>query len=131
MQETDIIFAERSNSALQQKTVVFAREVRSHAMELLKCSWADRKSIDQFYRSGVSVGANVREAIYAESPKDFVHKLKIAEKELGEFFYWLGLLSSEPSIIGAQVGDNLCAQSQEIGKLLASSIITMKRKHSL
>ncbi len=131
MQELDIIYAERTNSALQQKTVFFAREVRSCSLELLKSSLADRRAIDQFYRSGVSVGANVREAKYAESPKDFVHKLKIAEKELGEFFYWLGLLSSEPPIIATDVGYELSAWAQEIGKLLTSTIITMKRKHSL
>lgn len=131
MQEYDVIYAESSNSALQHKTVVFAREVRVLSLTLLNSSWADRRAVDQFYRSGVSVGANVREAKYAESPKDFVHKLKIAEKELGEFFYWLGLLSSEPPIIATEDSHRLRASAQEIGKILASTIITMKRKHAL
>ncbi len=35
----------------------------------------------QLFRSGTSIGANVREAQGAESKADFIHKLKIAYKE--------------------------------------------------
>lgn len=38
----------------------------------------------QIMRSGTSVGANIREAINAESKKDFIHKLGIAQKECDE-----------------------------------------------
>lgn len=46
---------------------------------------------NQILRSGTSVGANVREAQQAESKSDFVHKMKIAAKELDETAYWLQL----------------------------------------
>ncbi|MFT7197512.1 MAG: four helix bundle protein, partial [Marinoscillum sp.] len=35
----------------------------------------------QILRSGTSIGANVRESQNAESKKDFIHKLAIAQKE--------------------------------------------------
>lgn len=36
---------------------------------------------NQLFRSGTSIGANVREAQNAESKADFIHKMKIAAKE--------------------------------------------------
>ena len=35
---------------------------------------------DQIMRSGTSIGANHREAVYAESRDDLVHKLSIAQR---------------------------------------------------
>jgi four helix bundle protein len=43
-------------------------------------------------RSGTSIGANVEEAIAAQSKKDFINKLSIANKEARETKYWLRLL---------------------------------------
>jgi len=43
----------------------------------------------QLLKSATSIGANVREAQNAESRSDFVHKLKIALKEVDETEYWL------------------------------------------
>ena len=44
-------------------------------------------------RSGTSIGANVEEAIAAQSKKDFINKLSIASKEARETKYWLNLLN--------------------------------------
>lgn len=44
---------------------------------------------NQLFRSGTSIGANVKEAQNAESKSDFIHKLKIALKEVDETEYWL------------------------------------------
>ena len=46
----------------------------------------------QILRSATSVGANVEEAIAAQSRKDFIHKMSIASKEARETKYWLRLL---------------------------------------
>ncbi|WP_363319878.1 four helix bundle protein [Flavobacterium sp.] len=43
-------------------------------------------------RSATSIGANVEEAIVAQSRKDFIHKMSIASKETKETKYWLRLL---------------------------------------
>ncbi len=48
----------------------------------------------QLLRSGTSPGAMVREANNAESGHDFIHKLSVAQKEMGETRYWLELLHS-------------------------------------
>ena len=42
---------------------------------------------DQLARAGTSVGANIHEAQYAHSRKDFISKLEIALKEASETGY--------------------------------------------
>jgi len=48
----------------------------------------------QILRCGTSIGANVEEAIAAQSKKDFISKLSIANKEARETKYWLKLYQS-------------------------------------
>ena len=55
----------------------------------------------QIIRSGTSIGANVKEAIRAESKADFYHKLNLALKEADETSYWLELLHE-----GNYISDN-------------------------
>lgn len=52
---------------------------------------------NQLFRSGTSIGANVREAKNAESKADFIHKMKIAAKEADETEYWLLLCKQAKS----------------------------------
>lgn len=47
----------------------------------------------QLVRSATSIGANVTEAQYAQSKKDFISKMSIALKEANESEYWINLLS--------------------------------------
>ena len=51
---------------------------------------------DQILRSGTSVGSHTREAQGAESLADFIHKMKIAHKELEETDYRLSLCHIKP-----------------------------------
>lgn len=51
-----------------------------------------RDMTDQLARAGTSVGANIHEAQYAQSKKDFIAKLEIALKESNETSYWLKLM---------------------------------------
>jgi len=46
----------------------------------------------QLLRSGSGIGANVEEAIAAQTKKDFTAKMSIASKEARETRYWLRLL---------------------------------------
>ena len=46
----------------------------------------------QLLRSGTSIGANIKEAQFAQSKADFIAKMYIALKEAGETEYWLELL---------------------------------------
>ncbi|MFN8258941.1 MAG: four helix bundle protein [Bacteroidales bacterium] len=60
----------------------------------------------QLLRSGTSIGANVEEAIAAQSKKDFISKINIALKEARETRYWLMLLDKS-QLVEIQVKDYL------------------------
>jgi four helix bundle protein len=77
----------------------------------------------QLLKSGTSIGANINEAQSAESKADFIHKLKIADKEANEVSYWLKLCKyseAYPNPIGLE------NQLIEIKKLLSSIISKAK-----
>jgi four helix bundle protein len=131
MVEADLLFKPIESGEMQHNSVVLARAVRSICHVNAGCKWIDRKLVDQLIRSGTSVGANVREAQFAESPRDFIHKLKIAEKELAETFYWLGVLHTDPVLMHGEEFDNIVHLATSIRKLLRSTIISLRRKHSL
>ncbi len=63
-------------------------------INLVKYLKSNHESIisNQIGRSGTSIGANIREANYAQGKKDFVSKLEIALKEASETGYWIELL---------------------------------------
>jgi len=78
----------------------------------------------QLLRSGTSIGANVQESISAQSKKDFINKLCIAEKEARETKYWL-LLIKESNFIECDYNLYL-NKIEELIKILASIIKTSK-----
>ena len=80
---------------------------------------------DQLARTGMSVGANIHEAQYAQSKKDFVAKLEIALKESNETSYWLKLMYGTKRIDFStyQYAEKLCGN---IRRLLIASCKTAK-----
>ena len=75
----------------------------------------------QILRSGTSIGANISEALRAESDSDFVHKLSISRKEAEETIYWLELLF-RTEYIKEDGYKSLTDDCQELLKLLTSII---------
>ena len=75
----------------------------------------------QVLRSGTAIGALVREAQTAESRADFIHKLKIAQKEAHETEYWLLLCQHSHNYPNADV---LLKDLLSIQKLLSRIIST-------
>lgn len=80
----------------------------------------------QLMRSGTSIGANVREAHNAESKKDFIHKMSIAQKECDETKYWLEIMK-EAEYINKVDFTLLYNQASELLKILRSIIMTTKQ----
>ncbi len=80
----------------------------------------------QVMRSGTAVGALVREAQNAESKKDFIHKLSIAQKECDETLYWLELIY-QSDFINSDIYDDLYPRAQELLRIIRSAVITSKR----
>ncbi len=85
---------------------------------------------NQLARSGTSIGANIHEAGYAESPEDFIHKLSVALKECNETEYWLTLLASSESQLEAEAA-SLKSAAGSIRRMLIASITTVKQRHNM
>jgi len=83
----------------------------------------------QLLRSGTAIGALVREAQNAESTKDFIHKLGIAQKECDESIYWLELLK-ETDYLNDKEFESINTEAIELLKMLRSAIITSKKNNS-
>ena len=117
-----------SKSIIKDKSFVFAIRIvklYKHLVEIKKEFVLSK----QLLRSGTSVGALVREAQNAESAKDFIHKLAIAQKECDETIYWLELLK-ETEYINQVEFEELQFSASELLKMIRSSILTMKQKNS-
>ena len=80
---------------------------------------------NQLLKSGTSIGANIREAQNAESKVDFIHKFKIAAKEIEETMYWLELCKFSKNY---QSPNELIEQINNISRIVNKIIITSKTK---
>lgn len=78
---------------------------------------------NQILKSGTSIGANVWEAQNAESKNDFIHKFKIAAKEIDETEYWLCLCQAAKTYPNPdpQLLENLQVIARVVGKIISSS----------
>jgi four helix bundle protein len=81
---------------------------------------------DQVLRSGTSIGANIEESIGGVTQKDFIQKLSISYKEARETLYWLKLLK-EACILEDKLADSLCADCEEIIRILGKSLSTNRK----
>ena len=83
--------------------------------------------VNQLLRSSTSIGANIYEAQYAQSSRDFISKLEIAQKECYETEYWLELIFDTGSLSEEEYKpiNNECGA---IRRMLIASLKTIKSK---
>lgn len=82
---------------------------------------------NQLERSGISIGANIREAKYAHSRPDFIAKLQIALKEFYETEYWIEI-AQKSGVLSDDVSKTNLHDCGSIRRMLISSINTAKGK---
>ncbi len=78
----------------------------------------------QLLRSGTSPYPNHGEAQAAESPKDFIHKLRISLKELRETQRWLKLIQRVPLVKKPELLNDSIEETEELIKIFVTSINT-------
>ena len=81
----------------------------------------------QVFRSGTSIGANIREAQHAQFDADFLSKMQISLKECNETDYWLQLLHDNGYLNDLQY-TSINTDRVRIHKLLNSIVSTTRRK---
>ena len=79
----------------------------------------------QLLRSGTSIGANLTEAQYSISRKEFLAKVAISLKECAETEYWIDLLK-ETSLLSSEEYNAIVTDCKEILRLLISITKTTK-----
>ena len=117
----------KNESIIAGKAYAFALDI----IRVYKALVSDRKEFvlsKQILRSGTSIGANINEAISAQSKRDFVHKLSISLKEARETIYWLRLLNDSDYIQETDF-TRMYNGADELIKILTKIILTTKTKY--
>ena len=107
---------------LEERLIDFAVAIID-VTELLPNTKAGNHIAGQMVRSGTSPAPNYGEARSAESRKDFIHKMKIALKELRETMIWLKIASRKRMVTGLVV-DRSIAECDELISIFVSSTRT-------
>ncbi|HEY5408700.1 MAG TPA: four helix bundle protein [Ginsengibacter sp.] len=115
MKENNIILEKSYNFAL--RTIKLYMHLRKQKVE--------RELLIQLLKSGTSIGANIEEAIGAQSKSDFIHKVAIAYKESRETSYWLRLFK-DAEIMELKLAESFISESEELKKILSSILKTSK-----
>ena len=83
---------------------------------------------DSYCALGTSPSPNHGEAQAAESPKDFVHKLRVSLKESREAQRWLKLIRRVPLVETPELLDDLLAETDELIRIFVANIKTTQKK---
>ena len=111
----------------ENKLVELSLDFSVDIINLVKFLKANHETIisNQIGRSGTSIGANIREAQYAQGKKDFISKFEIALKEANETGYWLELLH-RTEYIDEQTFKSLSSKCATLRVMLIASCKTAK-----
>ncbi len=118
---------EKTNPILDKSMAFAVRIVNLY--KYLKDTRSEYVISKQLLRSGTSIGANVRESVYAQSQADFKSKMYIALKEANESAYWIELLKRTQYLTEAQSRDIL-GDCIELIKILSSITKTLNDKNN-
>jgi four helix bundle protein len=120
---------EKSKSPLLKKSFLLAIEIVKLSRYLIE----EHKEFvlsRQILKSGTNPGAMTRAAAHAQSGKDFINKLEIAQKELNETAYWLQLLLAT-NLISKDQYHPIYNLNHEVKRMTRSSILTKKKNLGL
>ena len=115
-----------SSNMLKEKSEALSDRIIACA-KVLQGRQTHPAMINQLFRAGTSVGANVAEAQFAQGKKDFISKLEIALKEINETIFWLERIFKSGNLTEREF-KSMRSDSIAIKKLLIASITTVKAK---
>ena len=121
----------KSENLILEKSFLFAKRIVLHYQELIAHS-DNRVLATQLLKCGTSIGANVREAVRAQSRNEFLAKMNISLKEAYECEYWLELLHAT-CYLKQTTFDSLFADCRDLANIIAKIVISTNEnneKHS-
>jgi len=83
---------------------------------------------DQLIRNATSIGANMMEGQSSSSRREFIKYYEISLKSSNETKYWLSLLKDSFVELKNEI-EILLKENEEISRMIASSILTLKNKN--
>jgi four helix bundle protein len=114
---------------LEERLIDFAVRIIKLSAKLPKTA-AARHISGQILRSGTSPAPNYGEARGAESPNDFIHKLRVVVKELNETLIWLRMIERS-ELLKAEFLIGIISENTELCKIFATTLRTARAKTNL
>lgn len=112
---------------IQERLIQFGARIIKVCNALPK-TMAGKHIAGQMVRCGTAPAAHHGEARSAESSADFVHKLKIAVKELNETEVWLRMVVSS-DLLAAKKLEGVLDECQQLECILSASIKTARKSN--
>ena len=116
-------FNEQANE-IENRLIDFGVRVIKVADALPKTA-AGKHIANQLLRSGTSPAPNYAEARGAESRADFIHKLKLALKELNECCVWLRMIC-RAKLLKEELLSELIDENEQLCRIVNASVKTAK-----
>jgi four helix bundle protein len=109
---------------LEERLITCGAQIICLAGKLAK-TFQGRHIARQILRSGTAGAANYAEARGAESRADFVHKMRLVQKELNETSVWLRLIVKS-SLVSPDFIVAIVAENKELSRIITASIRTAR-----
>jgi len=123
---------QNNNSKFKEK---FNQRLIQFSLDIIKICSDLRKNrdywviADQLLGSGTSIGANVFEARSSSSKRDYIKFFEISLKSAKETIYWLIIVTVSIEELKNRA-NKLKREAEEIARIIAAGIITMKGKRN-
>jgi len=117
------------NNIIYQKSVEFSKLMMDLIKDIDTPSY--KHIFYQLKKSGTAIGASIAEADSAESLIDFIHKMKVADKEVNETIYWLAILEKDFPQITNQLNEPIIEIKRILKSILITSTNRLKAKNKL
>jgi four helix bundle protein len=118
---------EKKKYDLEERLVKFSVLIISLG-ETLPGTQSGKYLAGQIIRSGIAPALNYGEAKSAESINDFVHKMKVALKELRETFIALQIIKTKPLTKNNELLDKCIVECNELISIFVKSIKTAQER---
>jgi four helix bundle protein len=124
--KTGGVFMNKTNYDFQERCYLFSEECAIFLEQLYKNSFY-RSPVNQALRSATSVGANIIESKCSKTKKEFARFYEIALKSGNEAVYWIKLLKNTACRDNTEQADKILNELQQLVKIIAASINTMRK----
>jgi len=112
------------SNRLEERFIDFAVEI-VHLAGRMPARFQARHIAKQVLRSGTSPAPNYAEARSAESRADFIHKIRIVQKELNETAVWLRIIQKTALVSDTHLA-RILSENRELSRIITATVRTAR-----